>query len=742
MKKYLRGFLYSLPVQLLLLHIRRYQVLLLFWLILLGAVDGFVMKPFGAYSLFLVPEYLGDVNPLGCAITGIAFGVFVMSWNVATFILFARHLRFMATTSRPFLKYCINNAVIPVLFLIHYLYKAIGFGAEEELLSAGQIFVNGAGFFLGLLFCLLISFIYFFGADVTIVRSMKHLLTDSRKFKTKYDREEKYSAFLDRFVRVEWFFSTRFKLRKTRSVAHYPKAFLEMVFNRHHIAAVIAVVLSFLFLIILGFFLDNDIFKIPAAASIMIFFGLLMGGAAALTYWLQSWAMVIAIVVFFGFDMLMRYDVVDPRNKAYGLNYANTNERPQYNRDALLDLCTTEKTSRDKANMISVLNKWKKKQSSGKPLLYIISVSGGGNRSAYFTMNVLQRLDSLSNGELMKKTFLITGASGGMLGATYFRELYAGKMKGDKVDLQDSIYADNISKDLLNSLFSSFVTRDLLAPSQKFSVGDRTYIKDRAYDFEQQLSKNTAGILDKQLKDYISLESNAQIPLCIFNSTVTADGRKMMTCTQPLSFMMRQSYDSSTKKLAEPDAVDFCGFYQKQSPYDLRMLTALRMNATFPYVLPNVWLPTDPIIDVMDAGFRDNFGQETAIRFVKVFEDWLKDNCSGVVMIQVRDRVEGAWDNMFMENSLSQELTRPFTFLQHNWYKVQDVYREEVVSYGAGSINLPVKRIAFVYQPAQKNKAAALNFHLTKGEKQDIRSSLYSSNNKNGFNYFQRLNAQ
>ncbi|MES1224831.1 MAG: hypothetical protein ABUT20_55585, partial [Bacteroidota bacterium] len=186
----------------------------------------------------------------------------------------------MATTSRPFFKYCINNSVVPLLFLGYYLFKAIQFEKYDELMGSWQIFTNAAGFILGLLICLLISFLYFFSADVTIVRSMRHLLVDTRKFRTKYDKEENHSAFLDRYVRVEWFFSTRLKLRKPRSVAHYPKSFLEMVFKKHHISAVISIVISFLFLVILGFFLDNQIFRIPAAASIMIFFALLMSAAA------------------------------------------------------------------------------------------------------------------------------------------------------------------------------------------------------------------------------------------------------------------------------------------------------------------------------------------------------------------------------------------------------------------------------------------------------------------------------
>ena len=61
--------------------------------------------------------------------------------------------------------------------------------------------------------------------------------------------------------------------------------------------------------------------------------------------------------------------------------------------------------------------------------MVIMNVSGGGLRSATFTMNVLQKTDSLCGGNLMKKTVLITGASGGMLAAAYYRELYNKKLK-------------------------------------------------------------------------------------------------------------------------------------------------------------------------------------------------------------------------------------------------------------------------------------------------------------------------
>ena len=44
MKAWLRGFYYSFPVQLLFLHFRKYQVLLVFWFILFTVVNGSFME--------------------------------------------------------------------------------------------------------------------------------------------------------------------------------------------------------------------------------------------------------------------------------------------------------------------------------------------------------------------------------------------------------------------------------------------------------------------------------------------------------------------------------------------------------------------------------------------------------------------------------------------------------------------------------------------------------------------------
>src|SRR5690606_37193560 len=189
------------------------------------------------------------------------------------------------------------------------------------------------------------------------------------------------------------------------------------------------------------------------------------------------------------------------------------------------------------------------------------------SRSATFTMNILQQLDSVTNGSLMKKTFLITGASGGMLGASYFRELYLQRQKDTSINLYDNKYVDDISGDLLNPVFSSFVARDLISPEQKFNVGPYTYIKDRAYAFEEKLNSNTRNMLNKKLGDYKDDEFAANIPLMFFSSVVTRDARRMLISTQPIRFMMKPKVDPTATGRLSSSSIHFTDFLTSSVPY-------------------------------------------------------------------------------------------------------------------------------------------------------------------------------
>ncbi len=727
MKQLINNIYYSFPIQLFILHFRKFQVLLLFWFILASTVNSGFLKNFGADALFFSPEYLGNVSILGAFITGIALGVFVMSWNVTTFILHTRRFKFLATTTKPFMKYCINNALMPLFFIIFYFIKLYRFGEYRELMSPGEIITEIAGILCGFIFLLAISFAYFFGAEKRIVRSIAPIVGNPELFKKTFTRDRHHA---DEFgLKVNYYFTGKLRIFKVRPVNHYRQDFLDTIFKRHHVAAIASIILAFLFLILVGFLAEYKFFELPAAASILVFFAVMIAVIGALTYFLQSWSLPAAILLVIFINILYQNEIIDPRNKAYGLDYVNKNNRPAYTKQSLQSLCSLEKINADKASMINVLNKWKAKQREEKPLMFFINVSGGGLRSAAFVMNSLQKLDSISKGGIMRHTFLISGASGGMLAATYYRELCRYKLINPGININQSRFTDNIAGDLLNPVFTSMIARDIFAPAQKFRVGEFQYVKDRGYAFEKKLSDNTNSLLNVQLKNLMADESNARVPLIIFNSVIKSDGRKMMISTQPLSFMMKPSFLASDST-ASPDAVDFAALFRNQQPENLRILTALRMNATFPYVLPNVWLPSNPVIDVMDAGLRDNFGQETTLRFIDNFKEWIHENTSGVVIIQLRDRLNDNWQHPFETNSVADMIVTPATMLQHNWYKLQDYFQTDQFNYYRQQNDTSIRRITITYMPEKIDKGAALNFHLTAREKRDIMQSFHSKGNE------------
>jgi hypothetical protein len=585
-----------------------------------------------------------------------------------------------------------------------------------------------------------VSFFYFFRADKAITRGMVAVINKPSQFKSSYTPHVMLSGSPSRMIKVQSYLSTPLTVKPVRNVSHYSSAFIDSIFSRHHFAAMLSILIAFIFLVTIGFFLDHPILQLPAAASVTIFLAILVAVAGAFSYFLQNWSVPFFIGLWVVLNILYQYEIIDPTNKAYGINYAKQTKRAAYTESSLRQLCTSKQLEADKRHMITILNRWKNKQKEKKPLLFLLSVSGGGTRSATFTLSTLQRLDSLCGGSIMNKTFAITGASGGMLGAAYYRAITHEKGTDTSIIPTNRTYVDDISKDLLNATLSSFVARDLAAPAQKFKSGNYYYIKDRGYAFEQKLNANTRGLLNQSLKELAAEEEYANMPLMFFNSVITRDGRKMIVSTQPVSFLMKPAYPTIVNnKTPGPDAVDFGALFKQQDAMNLSLLTALRMNATFPYVLPNVWLPTEPVIDVMDAGLRDNYGPETILRFVDVFKDWIANNTAGVVLIQITDRKTGGWDNPFESKDISELVTKPLLLLQYNWYKMQEFNQDNTMGLSQQLLKVPFHQITFEYVTGKEHNKAALNFHLTQREKKDILASLNNSANTQAFDNFLSL---
>jgi hypothetical protein len=72
---------------------------------------------------------------------------------------------FLATLSKPFLKYCLNNALIPFAFIVSYLIQANHFLSENETFTQNEIILRLAGFVGGYFIFIFFTMVYFMATN-------------------------------------------------------------------------------------------------------------------------------------------------------------------------------------------------------------------------------------------------------------------------------------------------------------------------------------------------------------------------------------------------------------------------------------------------------------------------------------------------------------------------------------------------------------------------------------------------
>ncbi len=729
MKKALAGIYYFLPVQLLLLHFRKYQLLLVFWLILLLVITGNFAAHFGAIALFLAPEYLGRISFTSMLLLGCSMSVFIMMWHITTFIIHSRRMPYVGATRHAFVVYCYNNCLIPLPFLVFFSILSVRYQWHDENASVYEIISRQIGFYLGLLLVVLVSFTYFFRVNSDFFKTFFSKIANPARIREiiPYDSLD-YEIDI---VPAESYISGNFKIEKSADLEPYHPRVMSTVLRRHHRNVIFATFIAYVVLLLLGVFMERPLLRVPAGAGFLLLFAIIMGIVGAFKYFLKSWETIGWVLFFVILALLAKYKIFDLRSIAYGLDYHKPlDEQPVYDYEHLRSLFTRERFTGDKNIEEGRLQLWKNRNNSdsAQPPLVVITVSGGGSRSAYWTFRALQYIDSASSGRLFENTVLITGASGGMLGAAYWRSIHYAHQQGLIKNPYDPQFQRNVGRDLLNAIIFSFASVDLVSPFNKISIAGYSYTRDRGYAMEQELVRNTDGLLDKNIGYFREGESTGQIPLLITDGTIINDGRKLMIAAQPLGYLTQPEY--SLNEANPPiDAVDFAAFFASQNPYNLRLTSALRMNATFPFILPVVKLPSRPNMNVMDAGLSDNFGTEVASRYLYVMRDWLSRNTRHVVYLEIRDTRENDVSVSSDQVTLGRMLIDPVFVIQNKWEAFQSYqqtyYKDFAPYYLKGKLNF----VTLQYVPKESKKVAALNFHLTNKEKEDLYQSIGNPEN-------------
>ena len=159
MKNVLLGIWKSLPVQLIFLHFRKYQLLLLFWFLLGSAISGGFMNHFGSDSLFLAPEYLGKVSFISALVHGYRLRMFYHELEHHHIYSVQWLLPFSGYFFKTVFEILPQQLGIPLLFSLIISFNPIRFDKFKELMNTGEILLIAAGFICGLV--LFYSVFYF-----------------------------------------------------------------------------------------------------------------------------------------------------------------------------------------------------------------------------------------------------------------------------------------------------------------------------------------------------------------------------------------------------------------------------------------------------------------------------------------------------------------------------------------------------------------------------------------------------
>lgn len=739
-----RRLYYSFPLQLLFLHLRSNFLLIFIWIFLLMTIDGSVGKSMGFNYLFLDPEYMGSVSFLGFYILGITIGIFIISWNMTTYILLSHRFPFLATLNRPYAKYSINNFFIPTLFIAYYLTNMVNFQWYSEFAHVEDIISYILGCLTGLLTTLMLSMIYFHLTNTDIdtlenkhnakIKGIFNSLVVVNRRKQMTAKEDPYKE----AVPIEIYLNEWFKPRLVRSVKHYNHKMLEKVFRQNHTNALVFQSFCIISLIFMSAYVEVEAFRIPAAGSAILLFSVFINAVGALTYWVQEWRTIAIILILAMINKMMGLGWFYVENSIYGLNYEG--EPTPYNYTEVQKLASEENYKADMRETEKILQNWRSKFSStSNPPLVIICSSGGGLRASLWSMQVMREADKILDGKLLNHTTLMTGASGGMLGAAYYRELYYQHLLDKSIDMQAPHHVENVGKDLANAITFTFVANDAFIPWRDVEVNGYTYKQDRGYVFEQQLIENSQGLLGQKLSYYKEPERQGLIPMMILSPVVINDGRFLLFSPQKLSYMMRPPYaEQMGNDASEIDAIDYGAMFANRNPYNARFVSGLRMSATYPYILPNAYLPTDPSVEIMDAGFRDNLGTSLATRFLSVFHKWIQKNVSNVIIIEIR----GSEKITELPKGQTKSLANYFTVFNSimDVNNLQDFHNDNYISALNDKIgNKKVHLLRFTYRPSLIESRASLSMHLTKQEKDDILNAIYLEENQRSLRQLKTL---
>ena len=721
------------PFRLISAHIKYNFFGLIYWALLFSIAAGDFGSFFGVPFLFYAPEFLGEISFMSFFLVGISVGGFIMMFHAYSYARLGPRFPFLLVVSTPFFRFLVNNSLIPLIFVFFYVIKATIFLSQEELFTSSSVALFMLGFISGILSFVIITLTYFFQ-----IRRNKDIDDESEHHGPFISLQGKQHDKWFNYFRMEtrrpiYYIGKNFKIFRSRPTSHLDTEVVEQIYAENRIYVFLFELTTLITFIGMGFFKDVQYFDIPAAMSIVTLMSTLNILMNALTTWFHRWAYFVMIIGFsIAVYLSLNTSLFQYNSYFVGLNYEEEN-RQEYNIESIKSgYFDSIGKNNSQSNALEILNNWKRKQPSNKPKLVIINSSGGGSRSALWTFEVLNELDNMSNDDFSNSIHLFVGASGGMIGASFYRQLVLDEKLNKIRTRHDEEFYKQISSDFLNKLSFSFSTSDIFMRVQDFEYNGKSYELERGIAFEEQFNEKTDYRLDKPIGYYSKFEKKSTIPRILFSPIIVQDGRRLLIGSNSFQDLL------SIEENSNYEFVDFHQFFEKQNTQKARFTSVLRANATFPYIMPMMSLPTKPEVHLMDAGIRDNFGGKLTCLYINAYKEWIEKNTSGVVIIEIRDTKRILNDEKIERFSLLDKLIMPLSNLNVNFTRHQDYDIELLYKLLKNSLNTPVDILTFNLT-LQKKDRVSLSWRLTEREKRKVKNAIKLKENQNEFKKLKSL---
>lgn len=353
-------------------------------------------------------------------------------------------------------------------------------------------------------------------------------------------------------------------------------------------------------------FLLGASFNIPALAYVLWLFLLFCWGMSALSFFLDRYRLPVLIPIFVWLVLTAQF--------------------PQADHLYELQPLPAQATSSQAVAPVEVLQaRLQSASPEPKNAIIVVAASGGGIQAAGWTAQVLSGLEQDRPGKFGRLIRLISSVSGGSVGAMYFANAYQNGAL-DQRGLENAINQSMHSS--LDEIAWGLVYPDFLRTLCPFCFGSM----DRGQALELALTRadqTTATTLDRAtLARWRDDVERGQRPAVIFNTTITDTGERLLLATSVPGKSSPQDGPNDVR-----GSRSFSDIYRDQ---DLKIVTAARLSAAFPYASPAARANlSGPQYHVVDGGYYDNYGISSLAQWL---DEALYDGCgiNQVLVVQIR----------------------------------------------------------------------------------------------------------